>query len=313
MQVAQRASVYVVEWLTGVSVASLIFMVGSAWGAQPIEITTVTIPNSPSTSIGDGRAEVPLPRLWSSLTLSQGTTQLDYSEPDPLGRVSPLDSETGSIPTTQVAVRWRGQLATALPELLLQAHASYGQGQTVYSGYLQQGSTLTSYNSSTSNTFQTLRLRVGLPLSALMQAPWTQHIAPYAEHSWDRWNRNLTQYGETFDWQTRTLGVMGIWSLAELGLPQLAHFTLEVDMAVGRTRGLAMSAPALGFSANLGEANGKGSALALHYAITPKWLLGLRYTAQRSNFGASASVGGLQFPGASYNSQGWLVSVGAQL
>jgi hypothetical protein len=247
------------------------------------------------------------------VTLSQGAAHKNYSEPDPLGRVYPLDTETGSIPTTQVTLRWRGQLTEALPELVLQAHASYAQGQTVYSGYLQQGGTLTPYAANTGNTLQNLHLRVGLPLSTLIQQPWAQHIAPYAEQSWHQWQRNLTQYGETFDWQTSSLGVMGIWPLAELGLPQLARFTLEADVAAGRTRRPSMSAPSLGFAADLGEANSQSTSLAFHYAVTPRWLLGLRYMTQRHNLGVSASSGGLQFPGANYSSQGWFVSVGAQL
>ena len=172
---------------------------------------------------------------------------------------------------------------------------------------------LTPFAANTGNTLQTLHLRIGLPINALTQHPWAQHIAPYAEQSWQRWQRNLTQYGETFDWQTSTLGVMGIWPLAELGLPQLARFTLEADVAVGRTRSPHVSAPTLGFAADLGEANSQSAALGLHYAVTPRWSLGLNYTTQRTSIGTSASIGGLQFPGANYNSQGWLVSIGAQL
>ena len=94
----------------------------------------------------------------------------------------------------------------------MQAHASYAQGQTDYSGYLQQGVTLTPYSSRTGNTMQALRLRVGLPLNAFTEQPWAQRIAPYSEQSWHRWQRNLTQYGETFTRQTTFLGVMAGYS-----------------------------------------------------------------------------------------------------
>jgi hypothetical protein len=245
--------------------------------------------------------------------LSQGFTRQNYSEPDPLGRVSPLDSETGALPFTEVTLRWREQLSAAGPELVMQANASYAQGQTAYSGYLQQGIALSPYNASTGNILQTLSLRIGLPLNALIQQPWARHIAPYAEQSWNRWQRNLTQYGETFDWSISSLGLMGMWPLPELGLPHLSRFALEADVAVGRTRNPRVSAPALSFAADLGVADVQTVALGLHYAFTPTWSLGLRCTTQRKNFGASASVDGLQFPGASYNSQGCLISVGTQL
>lgn len=293
-----------------VSAVSLMLVVVRG-GAEPIESANESIQPALDAPAEDNKAATPALRLWRSLTISQGTTRHDYREPDPLGRVNPLDSETGSIPTTQVTLRWRGQLAQALPELALQAHVSYAQGQTDYSGYLQQGVTLTPYSARTGNTLQTLSLRVGLPLNAFTEQPWSQYIAPYAEQSWHRWQRNMTQYGENFDWQTTTLGLMAVWPLAELGLPQLARFTLEADLATGRSRRPHMATHALGFAADLGEAGIQSATLAMHYAVTPTWLLGLGYTARRSNFGASPSVAGLQYPGASYNSQGWLVSVGA--
>jgi hypothetical protein len=284
---------YLRALMQSVSFAALM-LVAAHGGAEPV----------------DNDAAAPAQRFWRSLTLSQGTTRHDYREPDPFGRVNPLNSETGSIPTTELTLRWRGQLAQALPELAVQARASYAQGQTDYNGYLQQGSTLTPYSARTGNTQQAISLRVGLPLNAFTEQPWAQHIAPYAEQGWHQWRRNLTQYGETFDWQTTSVGVMGVWPLAEMGLPQLARFTLEADLATGRSRNTRMDAPALGFAADLDETGKQRAALALHYAVTPTWLLGLRYAAQRSNFGASPIVAGLQYPGSSYSSQCWLVSVG---
>lgn len=290
------------------SVASLMVVVAPAWGAAPIESANESVQPAPAAPAEGNKAAAPALRWWRSLTLSQGITQPDYREPDPLGRVDPLNSETGSIPTTQATLRWRGQLAQALPEIVVQAHASYAQGQTGYNGYLQQGNTLTPYRARTGNTLRALSLRVGLPLSALTQQPWAQHIAPYAEQSWQRWQRNLTQYGETFTWQTTSLGVMALWPLADLGLPQFARFTLEADLAAGRTRSPYIAAPALGFAADLGSTSTRSAALALHYAATPTWLLGLRYEAQRMHFGASPIVAGLQYPGSSSNEQSLAIS-----
>lgn len=69
----------------------------------------------------DNKATASTTRLWRSLTLSHGMTRHHYREPDPLGRVDPLDSETGSIPTTQATLRWRGKLVQALPAFTLQS------------------------------------------------------------------------------------------------------------------------------------------------------------------------------------------------
>lgn len=252
----------------------------------------------------------PALNLWRSLAVSQGTTRHHYREPDPLGRVSPLDSETGSVPTTQVSLRWRGKVDHALPELALQAQASYVQGQTAYRGYLQQGNTLTPYSARTGNTLQAWSLRGGLPLNAFTRQPWARHIASYAEQSWHHWQRELTQYGETFAWQATTLGVMAVWPLAELGLSQLDRFVLEADLAVGRSRRSHITVSALGFAARLEETRIQSAALALHYEVARTWLIGLRFEAQRSSFGASPIVVGLQYPGAIRSRKSLIASVG---
>lgn len=265
---------------------------------------------APDEPADDNEAIVPAARLWRSSALSYGMTRHHYREPDPLGRVDPLDSETGSIPTTQATLRWRGKLSQALPEIAVQAQASYAQGQTGYNGYLQQGTTITPYSARTGNTLQAYNLRVGLPLNAFTQQPWAQHIAPYAEQSWHHWQRNLTQYGETFTWQTTSLGVMALWPLADFGLPKFSRITLEADMATGHTSSPHMTAPALGFAADIGNASTRSAALALHYEATPTWLLGLRYEAQRMSLGSSPTVAGLQYPGSSNSLQSLAVSLG---
>jgi hypothetical protein len=256
----------------------------------------------------DNEVATPVARLWRSLTLSYGSTRHHYREPDPLGRVDPLDSETGSIPTTQATLRWRGKLAQALPELAVQVQASYAQGQTDYNGYLQSGITLTPYRARTGNTLQTQNLRVGLPLNAFIRQPrgqynWAQHIAPYAEESWHHWQRNLAQYGETFTWQTTSIGVMALWPLADLGLPQFSRFTLEADLSAGRTHSAHIDAPTPGFAADLASTNIHSAAFALHYAAAPTWLIGLRYQTQRISLGASPTVAGWQYPSSSNNTQ----------
>lgn len=277
--------------------------------AQEAGLSVRSNGRAPDEPADDKGAAAPA-RLWRSLILSHGMTHHHYREPDPLGRVDPLDSETGSIPTTQATLRWRGKLAQALPEIAVQAQANYAQGQTDYNGYLQQGITLTPYSARTGNTLQAYNLRVGLPLNAFTRQHWAQHIAPYAEQSWHHWQRNLTQYGETFTWQTTSLGVMAILPLADLGLSQFSRITLEADLATGHTSGLHIAVPALGFAADLGSASIRSAALALHYEAIPTWLLGLRYEEQRMSFGASPTVAGLQYPGSSNNTQSLAVNLG---
>lgn len=70
----------------------------------------------------NNEAVAPSVRSWRSLTLSLGMTHHHYSEPDPLGRVDPLDSETGSIPTTQATHRWLELLAKSFQSLPCNPH-----------------------------------------------------------------------------------------------------------------------------------------------------------------------------------------------
>lgn len=85
-----------------------LMLVALRGGAQSVESSNEsTSPTLPAPA-QDSKAVAPELRLWRTLTLSQGTTHHDYREPDPLGRVNPLNSETGSIPTTELTVRWRG-------------------------------------------------------------------------------------------------------------------------------------------------------------------------------------------------------------
>jgi hypothetical protein len=300
---------YVAALLKSVCVAALLLIVmpGRAESIVPADQSVESV------RAASGQAVTPAAAfdsgLWRTLHVSRGATRYEYREPDPLGRVNPLNSETGSVPTTELTLRWRGQLAQALPELTMQARASSAQGQTDYNGYLQQGITLAPYSARTGNTMQALRLRMGLPLNAFTGQPWAQHIVPYAEQGWHHWQRNLVQYGETFTWQTTSIGVMVLWPLADLGLQQFSRLTLEADLTTGRIRSPHMVAPTLGFAADLDSAGTNSATLALHYKVTSSWLLGLRYEAQRMNFGTSLTVVGLQYPGSGNNEQSLAVSL----
>lgn len=304
---------FVAKRTTRVCMTCLAALCLPAWGGDrettaDVNETTTFAPDNPA---DDNEAPAShATRLWRNLTLSHGITRHHYREPDPFGRVDPLDSETGWIPTTQATLRWNVKLAQALPEIAVQAHASYAQGQTDYNGYLQQGITLTPYRARTGNTLKAYSLRMGLPLNAFTQQTWAQHVAPYAEQSWHHWQRNLVQYGETFTWQTTSFGVMALWPLADLAVPAFSRFALEADWAVGHTRGAKIAAPALDFFAGMGSARTDSAAIALYYDASRSWFIGLRYETQRMSFGASPTIDGLQYPGSSSNEQTWAVSLG---
>lgn len=95
--------------MQSVSVASFMLVALCGWAA-PIESVSGSMQPALKAPAEDNKAAASALRFWRSLTLSQGTTRHDYREPDPFGRVNPLNSETGSVPTTELTLRWRGAL-----------------------------------------------------------------------------------------------------------------------------------------------------------------------------------------------------------
>ena len=96
---------------------------------------------------------------------------------------------------------------------------------------------------------------------------------------------------------------MALWPLADLGLSQFSRFTLEADLSTGRIRSSHIDVSMLSFASDLGSTSSRSAALALHYAVTPTWLFGMRYEEQRMSLGASPIVAGLQYPGSDQSSQ----------
>lgn len=86
--------------------AASLMLVAARAGAESIESQNESVTFAARDAAGQESSSPEL-RLWRSLTLSQGTTHHDYREPDPLGRVNSLNSETGPIPTTELKLRWR--------------------------------------------------------------------------------------------------------------------------------------------------------------------------------------------------------------
>jgi hypothetical protein len=294
---AVQGGVAKMHQIRGVSPHALLKRMGSAFLMM---VSLQAVAENAQPTVGEN------PTFGRSFTFSQGFTRQDYREPDPLGRVNPLDTETGSIPSIQATMRWNGKLSEAIPEIDLQFQVSHAQGQTDYSGYLQQGSELTLYSARTSNAMRAYSLRFGLPLSTFTRQHLAQHFAPYLEQRLHHWQRNLAQYGESFTWQSTNFGVMARFRLADLGLDR---FTVEADWSIGRTRNAIMTTPTLGFAAPLGSARTHSAALALHYEVTPTWFFGFRFEELRMRFGGSPTLAGLQYPGSSTNEKSFVGSL----
>jgi hypothetical protein len=228
-----------------------------------------------------------------SIALQGLRTQQDYRETDTYGQTTDgiFNSERGHWLGTGLQARWQGQLGRV--PLWLQAQTSRSTGQTNYQGYLQGGRNLTPYAARTGNVVAKRSLRVGWPvdLTGLLPEPnkLQLQIVPYVDWAHQRWQRNLVQYGETYTHRTRSLGVLVQWQMAP-------NWVLEASHQQGRHSSASLSAPSMGFAADLGRASQKQSSLALHWQAHPRWGLQLHAIQTRYTHGASAIINNLQAP-----------------
>ena len=219
----------------------------------------------------------------------------NYREQDTQGLTPDgvLNSETGTWRGTALQARWQGQLG-AVP-LWLQAQAVQASGQTAYNGYLQSGNTLTPYRALTGNTLQQTSVRVGLPIAVPVTIPADEpalQLVPYVEWANRVWQRNLVQYSETYTHTTHSLGLLAQWRM----FANHPQWVLEAGYQQGYQQSATLSAPSLGFAADLGAGVQTQSSLALHYRPMPAWSLYLQATQIDCTNGASPVVNGLQAP-----------------
>ena len=221
-----------------------------------------------------------------SLSLQAVALDQDYTEYDTQGLTTDgiLDTETGAVPGWGAQARWQGKVA-GVP-LWLQAGYQRSRGQTDYQGYLQSGATLTPFSARTGNQFEQTGLALGMPL------PLGGHDAqliPYLTFAQQRWQRNLVGYGETYRSCSASLGLLAQWHFT-------SAWTLEAGVEAGRQTHADISAPALGFSADLDNADLRRAGLGLNYRIGERMGLRADWSQTRWRTQASAIVNGFQLP-----------------
>lgn len=247
------------------------------------------------------------------LEVFTGQRQQDYRETDTqaLTRNGVLDTETGNQNHIGVALRW--QTANGW---LMHLQAQRQSGATDYSGYLQAGNgSLTPYRARTGNTAIQFSVNLGYALNtgswSAMPANW--QVTPLVQIGQHHWERNLVQYGETYDYTTQAMGALVQWQ-ARSGT------VLEVQALVGRTQSASVSVPALGFAAEQpGDSLREwqvGISQDLSAIIGTKTLAGWHVTARYSDsqygHGVSQMVKGLQSPPNQHRSSIWMLGLQKQ-
>lgn len=256
------------------------------------------------------------PTSWiaqnSYFEAATGTHRQNYRERDisVLTVDGTLDTEVGNQKTISVALRWQFETGW-----LLHLRGIRQSGITYYNGYLQAGNTLTPYAALSGNTATQYGMTIGYALNAstLDLIPEHWQVSPLLYYSQHHWQRNLVQYGETYDHATRALGVLLQWQ------PRLGT-VLEVQTLQGESRPARVSVPTLNFAATQPGGSFSEWQLAVSQdasALTgteslKHWRITARYINSRYDHAASPVVNGLQAPPNQHSSSSWMVGMQRQ-
>lgn len=245
--------------------------------------------------------------------ISGGSRLQNYRETDTNALTSNgiLNTETGQQDHIGLALRWQG-----ISGWLFHLQAQRQSGTTDYNGYLQTGSgSLIPYTARTGNTASQRMLSLGYALHAhnWPALPATVQITPLVQIARQRWERDLVQYSEAYDFNTYALGAMLQWQ---------AHpgTVLEAQVLAGRTQPASVQVPALGFAAQ----QSGGSLYEWQITLTQdlqaltrnaslaSWRAVARYTQSQFAHGVSPIVNGLQAPPNQHKPGTWVLGVQKQ-
>lgn len=233
-----------------------------------------------------------------------GRRKQDYRQIDTQGIAGNgiLDTETGNQTNVGIALRWQ-----SADGWLLRFQAQRQSGVTNYAGYLQAGDgSVSTHLARSGNVAAQASVSLGFGLHA---GNW--QVAPLLQIGRDKWQRNLVQYGETYDFNSVAVGALAQWRVRP-------GTVLELQALKGKTYAASTKAPELGFAAEQ-----PGGALKEWYisisqdlgvvtgaADMTGWRGTARYSASKYDHGASPVVNGVQAPPDQHQPSAW--SLGLQ-
>jgi len=248
------------------------------------------------------------------LEINTGSYQQNYREQDTQSRTVDgiLDTETGRQNHIGVAASWQTQNGW-----LLGVTGQRQTGATDYQGYLQNGNgDLRPYNSRTGNTASQLSVYLGYAVNSdnWPTMPASLQVTPLLQWGQQRWQRNLSQYSESYRFQTYAAGVLAQWQAkpglvlhtqALFGRVQKAQVSVE-DLAFNSSQpGGNWRQWQIGLSQDLGTLTGKEALLG--------WRVAASYSASRFGHGQSPVFNGLQAPPNQHRPSVWTLGLQKQL
>lgn len=200
-----------------------------------------------------------------------------YRELDQYGKTvdGVFNQETGTVEGTAVQGRWQGELGIrtwSLP-LWFELDALTSQGPTAYRGYLQSNGYLIPHNDTTQNQWQTMRLRLGIPVAQTIGSdnPINLQWVPYLALQNSIWTRDLAQYQETYSYQAWGAGLLIQWRWAQQWVASLDAFALDAGNT--RTQVPRNEYVFNDFDENQYRQPQYTMSLGLSYDFTPSWSL----------------------------------------
>lgn len=245
----------------------------------------------------------------SFLEIFVGRQRQDYQEFDTTGAASNgiLNTETGV--QRHMGVAYRLQTSKGW---LFHLQAQRQSGVTDYDGYLRQANgSLTPFRSTTGNFASQFVANIGYAIHAQTwsKVPENWQLAPLMQLGWHRWDRELEQYSEKYDFTSHSVGALVQWHI-------LPRTLFEAQALVGRTRPSRVRVSALGFDAKQPGSNIRDLQFSISHDLTTIasesavcWSVSARYTLSQSEHRASSVVNGLQAPPNQHSSRNWTFSL----
>lgn len=227
----------------------------------------------------------------NQITLSSGIQKMDYRELDQTGLTGTdtLDTEKGNQSGVALSISVQGD--ALIPDGFLQVEGAYFKGKTNYDGYLQSGSTLTPYK--TTSDLETTDVAVKLGKGFTFGNRREFQATPYATVGSYRWIRDSSSdpygYKETYKHAYAGGGLM-----FQVELNQ--RTVVKADYMISRMINPKMDSDLNGATYNLGKSNIQQFTVGLDYAVNRQLHVSAEYRNMQFKYGESPTVSGYYEP-----------------
>ena len=271
-----------------------------------LKISALAVATLFATLTASAQANDAIVRSNNQATLQLGANHLDYKEYDRYDSVpgNVLDSEKGSQTSLKLgAITQRSILG--VDNIVLSGSLGYTDGNTDYSGFLQNTSTgeiLGEATTSTKNRILNFDIKAGRAFKVAADA----QVTPYVGYGYRHWVRNIQgEYGlkETYKHHTASVGVLGQYAVS----PKLVA---SADYSFGRTFSGKMDVSGEDLNFKLGRENSQTLGVGLDYALTKDWHLNTTYQVTKFKYGESPVVAGFIEPDSKTVNQALYVGAG---